>query len=140
MASPERIWECVKNNSAFLCMDKNVPTMTAEPGNLTGQNTFNFSGIASKNVFGLDAENVGRKESIVLTTRSKRKGRQQRPGSVLVTTGIEKGKKKRPEQLKKIIASTYDRPELLELALVKYAKIRKSFKKKVALQLVRGRK
>ena len=30
-------------------------------------------------------------ESIVLTTRSKRKGRQQRPGTVLVTTGIKKG-------------------------------------------------
>ncbi|CAE7221173.1 Rpl28 [Symbiodinium necroappetens] len=99
-------------------------------------------------------------ESIVLTTRSKRKGRQQRPGTVLVTTGIKKGSKKGPEQLKKaqfrhpsmwstqclravplqIIATTYNRPEMLAMALTKYSKIKKSFKKKVALQSVRSRK
>ncbi|CAE7426863.1 Rpl28 [Symbiodinium pilosum] len=140
MAAPDLLWECVKNNSAFIRKNKNVPTMTAEPGNLTGLNSFKYSSLAAKQVLGLDAKKVGKKESIVLTTRSKRASRQQRPGTVLTTTGIKKGKKKGPEQLKKIIAATYNRPELLEMALVKYSKIKRSFKKKVALQSVRGRK
>ncbi|CAE7942355.1 Rpl28 [Symbiodinium necroappetens] len=113
--------------------------MTAEPGNLTGLNSFKYSGLAGKMVLGLDSKKVGKKESIVLTTRSKRKGRQQRPGTVLVTTGIKKGSKKGPEQLKKIIATTYNRPEMLAMALTKYSKIKKSFKKKVALQSASGR-
>eukprot|EP00435_Cladocopium_sp_Y103_P051158 s205_g15.t2 len=69
-------------------------------------------------------------ESIVLTTRSKRSSRQYRPGAVLVTTGIKKGKKQGPEQLKKIIGTTWNRPELLETALKKYQKIKQSFKKR----------
>ncbi|CAE7362549.1 RPL28, partial [Symbiodinium microadriaticum] len=101
MAAPDLLWECVKNSSSFIRKNKNVPTMTAEPGNLTGLNSFKYSGLAGKMVLGLDSKKVGKKESIVLTTRSKRKGRQQRPGTVLVTTGIKKGSKKGPEQLKK---------------------------------------
>ncbi|CAE7832974.1 RPL28 [Symbiodinium sp. CCMP2592] len=168
MAAPDLLWECVKNSSSFIRKNKNVPTMTAEPGNLTGLNSFKYSGLAAKQVLGLDSKKVGKKESIVLTTRSKRKGRQQRPGTVLVTTGIKKGaaslqsrsdvvaasaspgSKKGPEQLKKaqfplsfnvldtaplqIIATTYNRPDMLAMALAKYSKIKKSFKKKVALQ------
>lgn len=104
--------------------------MTTEPGNLCGLNKFQYSGLASKQVLGLDAKKVGKKESIVLTTRSKRSSRQYRPGAVLVTTGIKKGKKQGPEQLKKIIGSTWNRPELLETALKKYQKIKQSFKKR----------
>ncbi|CAE7413925.1 Rpl28 [Symbiodinium natans] len=134
-----------RNSSSFIRKNKNVPTMTAEPGRHNLQASLaKYSGLAGKQVLGLDSKKVGKKamefESIVLTTRSKRKGRQQRPGTVLVTTGIKKGAKKGPAQLKKIIAQTYNRPELLEMALAKYAKIKRSFKKKVALQSVRSRK
>ncbi|CAK9089863.1 unnamed protein product [Durusdinium trenchii] len=101
MAAPDLLWQCVKNQSCFIRKQKNFPVMTAEPGNLCGLNNFQFSGLASKKVLGLDSKKVGKKESIVLTTRSKRESRQYRPGVVLVTTGIKKGKKQGPEQLKK---------------------------------------
>mmetsp|Transcript_85511 Transcript_85511/g.135598 ORF Transcript_85511/g.135598 Transcript_85511/m.135598 type:complete len:138 (+) Transcript_85511:79-492(+) len=130
MAAPDLLWECVKNQSCFIKKRKNFPTMTTEPGNLCGLNKFQYSGLASKQVLGLDAKKVGKKESIILTTRSKRSSRQYRPGAVLVTTGIKKGKKQGPEQLKKIIGSTWNRPELLETALKKYQKIKQSFKKR----------
>lgn len=91
MAAPDLLWECVKNQSCFIQKRKNFPTMTTEPGNLCGLNKFQYSGLASKQVLGLDAKKVGKKESIVLTTRSKRSSRQYRPGAVLVTTGIKKG-------------------------------------------------
>ncbi|CAK9089865.1 unnamed protein product [Durusdinium trenchii] len=102
MAAPDLLWQCVKNQSCFIRKQKNFPVMTAEPGNLCGLNNFQFSGLASKKVLGLDSKKVGKKESIVLTTRSKRESRQYRPGVVLVTTGIKKGKKQGPEQLKKM--------------------------------------
>eukprot|EP00438_Fugacium_kawagutii_P036005 Skav228971 [mRNA] locus=scaffold671:151563:152895:+ [translate_table: standard] len=120
MAAPDLLWQCVKNQSCFIQKRKNFPVMTSEPGNLCGLNKFQYSGLASK------------KESIVLTTRSKRTSRMYRPGAVLVTTGIKKGKKKGPEQLKKIIGSTWNRPELLQMALKKYQKIKQSFRKRKA--------
>mmetsp|Transcript_1374 Transcript_1374/g.1847 ORF Transcript_1374/g.1847 Transcript_1374/m.1847 type:complete len:141 (+) Transcript_1374:62-484(+) len=133
MAAPDLLWQCVKNQSCFIQKRKNFPTMTTEPGNLCGLNKFQYSGIASKQVLGLDTKKLGKtqkKESIILTTRPKRVSRMYRPGSVLVTTGIKKGKKQGPEQLKKIIGSTWNRPELLEMALKKYQKIKQSFKKR----------
>ncbi|CAL1145490.1 unnamed protein product [Cladocopium goreaui] len=130
MVAPDLLWECVKNQSCFIKKRKNFPVMTSEPGNLCGVNKFQFSGLASKNVLGLDAKKAGKKESIVLTTRSKKESRQYRPGVMLVTTGIKKGKKQGPEQLKKIIGATWNRPELLDMALKKYKKIKQSFRKR----------
>mmetsp|Transcript_29347 Transcript_29347/g.35991 ORF Transcript_29347/g.35991 Transcript_29347/m.35991 type:complete len:146 (+) Transcript_29347:62-499(+) len=139
MVAPDLLWQCVKNQSCFIQKRKNFPVMTTEPGNLCGLNKFQFSGLASKKVLGLETKKLGqvvsgkpapKKESIVLTTRSKRDSRQHRPGVVLVTTGIKKGKKQGPEQLKKIIGATWNRPELLDMALKKYKKIKQSFRKK----------
>ncbi|CAJ1449778.1 unnamed protein product [Effrenium voratum] len=127
MASPDLMWECLKNQSCFLRKSKNMPTMTAEPGNLCGINAFRFSGLCSKKVLGLDTKTQGKKESIVLTMRSQKFCKQFRPKAVLTSTGIKKGKKQGPEQLKKIVASAYNRPELLEMALKKYKKTRWGF-------------
>ncbi|CAJ1349071.1 unnamed protein product [Effrenium voratum] len=129
MAAPDLLWLCVKNQSCFIKKNKNFPVMTTEPGNLTGVNCFKYSGLAAKKVLNLSSTKSGKKESIVLTTRAKRASRQYRPGTVLSKTGIKKGKKQGPEQLKKIIAKSWNRPELLDLALKKYKKIKTSFKK-----------
>merc|ERR1719375_3059997 len=121
---------CVKKNSSFLRKSRDMPVMTAEPGNLSGLNSYKFSGLASDKVLGLSPVISGKKESIVLTTRHAKGSRAARPGSAMVKTGIKKSAKKGLGQLEKTIDQGYYRRDLLELARVKYGKIKQSFKKK----------
>mmetsp|Transcript_32537 Transcript_32537/g.51970 ORF Transcript_32537/g.51970 Transcript_32537/m.51970 type:complete len:142 (-) Transcript_32537:44-469(-) len=130
MAPADLIWMCVKKNSSFLRKSANVPVMTAEPGNLSGFNSFKFSGLASAKVLNVSSETKGKKESIVLTTRHKKGSRAARPGSMLLETGLNKSDKKGLAALDKVMDAGFYRRDLLDLAKVKYAKIKKSFKKK----------
>ncbi|CAE8589256.1 unnamed protein product [Polarella glacialis] len=130
MASADLLWHCVKKNSSFIRKSVNMPVMTAEPGNLTGLNSFRFSGLANKKVVGLDAKLSGKKESIILTTKSKKTSRSYRPRGILLETGIKKGPKKGLAQLKKVMEAGFYRQDLMSLALTKYTKIKQSFKKR----------
>mmetsp|Transcript_15131 Transcript_15131/g.24093 ORF Transcript_15131/g.24093 Transcript_15131/m.24093 type:complete len:142 (+) Transcript_15131:89-514(+) len=141
MASADLLWQCVKKSSSFIRTSKNAPRMTAEPGNLCGVNSFKFSGLANTKVLGLESKIVGKKETIIMTTKSKKASRALRPGSLLQQTGIKKGPKKGIAQLKKAIEANFNRRDLAALALTKYNKIRQSFKKnKVAVKSRRSKK
>merc|ERR1712048_677245 len=124
------IWMCVKKNSSFLRKSANMPVMTAEPGNLTGCNSFKFSGLASAQVLNLSPVEKGKKECIVLTTRHKKASRAARPGSMLLETGMKKQNQKGYGKLDKVLDVGYYRRDLLVLAKEKYGKIKNSFKKK----------
>eukprot|EP00442_Polarella_glacialis_P055824 CAMPEP_0115089696 /NCGR_PEP_ID=MMETSP0227-20121206/24881_1 /TAXON_ID=89957 /ORGANISM="Polarella glacialis, Strain CCMP 1383" /LENGTH=143 /DNA_ID=CAMNT_0002480487 /DNA_START=92 /DNA_END=523 /DNA_ORIENTATION=- len=128
-ASPDLMWLCVRKSSSFIRKSNNLPVLTAEPGNMCGLNKFRFSSIANKQVVGLDAKIVGKKESIILTTKSKKASRSYRPGTVMQQTGIKKGAKKGVAQLKKVMEAGFYRPDMISLALAKYNKIKTSFKK-----------
>mmetsp|Transcript_12647 Transcript_12647/g.20959 ORF Transcript_12647/g.20959 Transcript_12647/m.20959 type:complete len:142 (+) Transcript_12647:64-489(+) len=130
MAPADLIWMCVKKNSSFLRKSANMPVMTAEPGNLTAMNSYKYSGLASAHVLNVSSETKGKKESIVLTTRHKKASRATRPGSMLLETGINKSAKKGMGALEKVMDVGFYRRDLLDLAKVKYGKIKKSFKKK----------
>mmetsp|Transcript_114343 Transcript_114343/g.179980 ORF Transcript_114343/g.179980 Transcript_114343/m.179980 type:complete len:134 (+) Transcript_114343:2-403(+) len=121
---------CVKKNSSFLRKSANMPIMTAEPGNLTAMNSYKFSGLASASVLNVSSETKGKKESIVLTTRHKKGSRASRPGSMLLETGVNKNEKKGLAALDKVMEAGFYRRDLVDLAKVKYGKIKKSFKKK----------
>eukprot|EP00427_Karlodinium_veneficum_P017341 CAMPEP_0169137736 /NCGR_PEP_ID=MMETSP1015-20121227/41726_1 /TAXON_ID=342587 /ORGANISM="Karlodinium micrum, Strain CCMP2283" /LENGTH=118 /DNA_ID=CAMNT_0009202657 /DNA_START=148 /DNA_END=504 /DNA_ORIENTATION=- len=107
-----------------------MPIMTAEPGNLTAMNSYKFSGLASASVLNVSSETKGKKESIVLTTRHKKGSRASRPGSMLLETGVNKNEKKGLAALDKVMEAGFYRRDLVDLAKVKYGKIKKSFKKK----------
>eukprot|EP00427_Karlodinium_veneficum_P024755 CAMPEP_0169117974 /NCGR_PEP_ID=MMETSP1015-20121227/30749_1 /TAXON_ID=342587 /ORGANISM="Karlodinium micrum, Strain CCMP2283" /LENGTH=118 /DNA_ID=CAMNT_0009180703 /DNA_START=95 /DNA_END=451 /DNA_ORIENTATION=- len=107
-----------------------MPVMTAEAGNLTGMNSYKFSGLASAQVFDLSSSIKGKKETIVMTTRHKKTSRASRPGSMLLETGINKNSKKGLATLEKAMDAGFYRRDLMDLAKVKYGKITKSFKKK----------
>eukprot|EP00427_Karlodinium_veneficum_P024440 CAMPEP_0169118128 /NCGR_PEP_ID=MMETSP1015-20121227/30830_1 /TAXON_ID=342587 /ORGANISM="Karlodinium micrum, Strain CCMP2283" /LENGTH=141 /DNA_ID=CAMNT_0009180865 /DNA_START=64 /DNA_END=489 /DNA_ORIENTATION=+ len=130
MAPADLIWMCVKKNSSFLRKSPNVPVMTAEPGNLSGFNSYKFSGLASAQVLDVSATTAGKKESIVLTTRHKKGSRSARPGSMLLKNGLNKNEKKGLAALDKVMDAGFYRRDLLDLAKVKYSKVKKSFKKK----------
>merc|ERR1712060_684794 len=130
--APDLIWECVKKNSSFIRKSPGVgaKTMTAEPGNLTGLNSFKFSGLANKKVLNVSSLTKGKKESVVLTTRHAKASRSARPQSMLLTTGLKKDSKKGLASLAKVIDGKFYRKDLLALAQAKYTKVMASFKKK----------
>mmetsp|Transcript_15219 Transcript_15219/g.24190 ORF Transcript_15219/g.24190 Transcript_15219/m.24190 type:complete len:142 (-) Transcript_15219:35-460(-) len=130
MAPADLIWMCVKKNSSFLRKSPNLPVMSAEPGNLTGINSYKYSGLAGAQVLNISSETKGKKESIVLTTRHKKASRAARPGSMLLKTGVNKSEQKGMAALDKVMEVGFYRRDLLDMAKIKYGKVRKSFQKK----------
>merc|ERR1711862_685673 len=103
--------------------------MSAERGNLSGLNSFKFSGLANKQVLGVSDKMTGKKEAIVLTTRNKKEEKAVQPKRMLLETGLKKQTKKGLAALAKAMDAGYRR-DLLALATAKYGKLKKSFKKK----------
>eukprot|EP00933_Yihiella_yeosuensis_P071439 TRINITY_DN79645_c0_g1_i1.p2 TRINITY_DN79645_c0_g1~~TRINITY_DN79645_c0_g1_i1.p2 ORF type:complete len:150 (+),score=30.61 TRINITY_DN79645_c0_g1_i1:79-528(+) len=134
-AAPDLIWACVKKNSCFIRKSIKgqapaaAPTLSAEPGNLGGVHSFKFSSLANSEVLGIDVKSTGKKDTIIVTTRSRKGEKLYQPRKFLAETGLPKCSKKGVEKLKKTIAGKYNRQDLLDLALTKYSKIRQSFKK-----------
>merc|ERR1719498_216249 len=103
--------------------------MTAEPGNLTGLNSFKYSGLALK-ALDVKVAKTGKKETIIVTQSNKKSSRAYRPTSLFHKTGVNKASKKGLASLDKMMGARYYRRDLLALAKTKYTKIRTSLKKK----------
>eukprot|EP00929_Paragymnodinium_shiwhaense_P082294 TRINITY_DN4331_c0_g1_i1.p1 TRINITY_DN4331_c0_g1~~TRINITY_DN4331_c0_g1_i1.p1 ORF type:complete len:148 (+),score=50.27 TRINITY_DN4331_c0_g1_i1:108-551(+) len=130
--SPALLWEVTKKDSSFLRkpITANLPWMSAHPQNLTGVNSFKFSGLTAGKIVGLNAVKKGSKEKIVLSLGAKRASRKQRPGACKGETGLPKSTKKAMPVLEKALGESFYRRDLLDLAKAKYVKIKESFKKK----------
>mmetsp|Transcript_94446 Transcript_94446/g.185229 ORF Transcript_94446/g.185229 Transcript_94446/m.185229 type:complete len:145 (-) Transcript_94446:107-541(-) len=133
MAVPSALlWECVKKHNSFMRKSTNMPTMSAEEGNLSGLHSAKFSGIAHTKLLGLATQKTGAKETVVLAIRNPKSSRASRPKTRLIKTGIKKNAKKGLAQVEQKLAQGHYRPDLIPLAKAKYEKIRMSFKKKKA--------
>merc|ERR1711924_564529 len=123
------LWECTKKDSCFLRKPStpNQPWMSADPQNLTGVNSFKFSGLTGGKVLGLSTVKKGAKESIVLSTAGKK---ALKPKVRMVETGLAKSTKKGLAALESAVAGKFYRKDLLQLAQAKYVKIKTSLKKK----------
>eukprot|EP00747_Dinoflagellata_sp_TGD_P161585 gnl/TRDRNA2_/TRDRNA2_178195_c0_seq1.p2 gnl/TRDRNA2_/TRDRNA2_178195_c0~~gnl/TRDRNA2_/TRDRNA2_178195_c0_seq1.p2 ORF type:complete len:142 (+),score=42.85 gnl/TRDRNA2_/TRDRNA2_178195_c0_seq1:79-504(+) len=130
MVAGELLWECVRNNSSFIRKSPNMPTFSAEPGNLCGLNSYKYSGLANKNAFNLSSVKTGKKETIIATQTNKKDSRKARPKCLFHKTGVVKAAKKGQASLEKMMGARYYRRDLLALAKTKYTKIRTSLKKK----------
>merc|ERR1712039_1018598 len=128
--------ECVRKNNSFVRKTRiaGAPVMSAEAGNLCGLNSFKFSGLANKQVLGLHSKRTGKKEAIVLTTRNYKDEKAFQPARMLLETGLKKQAKKGLAALDKTMEAKYYRRDLTELAKTKYARVKKSFKKKKLVQ------
>merc|ERR1711974_6552 len=124
--------ECVKRGNAFVRKSPGNTSLvlSAEPGNLCGLHSSRFSGLANKKVLGISSTKSGQKESIVLTTRHKKDSLARRPKSMLLKAGVKKNTKKGLAQVEKSVGANFYRRDLVELAKVKYEKVKASFKKK----------
>mmetsp|Transcript_23008 Transcript_23008/g.52683 ORF Transcript_23008/g.52683 Transcript_23008/m.52683 type:complete len:143 (+) Transcript_23008:77-505(+) len=138
--SPDLMWHCVKTTSCFLRKSTNNPDFSAEKGNLLGMNRFSNNGLVGKKVLDIRPEKHGKKELITMITRSSRASRMRMPKLFHVKTGIEKCHKKGIKQIDRLTEKFFYRPDLLELAKAKYAKVRTSFKKNKSVKAAKAAK
>merc|ERR1712200_70421 len=82
--SAELCWSIVRNNSCFLVKSHGL-TLTKEPNNLTGKNSFKCNGLVNKKVVGVAAAPSGK--GVVLSLK-KSKG-ANKPGNSLNKTTIQ---------------------------------------------------
>jgi len=61
-------WLIVRNNSSFLMKRKHMPTLSKEPNNLKGRNSFRYSGLVQKKTVGVEPASTGK--GVVLVTRN----------------------------------------------------------------------
>merc|ERR1711865_526732 len=80
--SQDLIWSIVRNNSFFFtqCRNNGKLTLTTEPNNLTGFNTFKYSGLANKKVVGLSANTTG--AGCVLSIKAKKGKATRQPAKM----------------------------------------------------------
>ena len=82
--SAELCWSIIRKNSCFLKKSHGL-TLTKEPNNLTGINSFKYNGLVNKKTVGVDAVASGK--GVVLALR-KTKG-ARRPAKSLSKTTIQ---------------------------------------------------
>eukprot|EP00929_Paragymnodinium_shiwhaense_P042565 TRINITY_DN22009_c0_g2_i1.p2 TRINITY_DN22009_c0_g2~~TRINITY_DN22009_c0_g2_i1.p2 ORF type:complete len:141 (-),score=54.34 TRINITY_DN22009_c0_g2_i1:173-595(-) len=131
MYSPQLLWECTKKDSSFVRkpITPNLPWMSANNDNLTGVNSYKFSGLTAGKTVGLYSVKNGKKETIILATKAKK---QRNPKGRVNKTGLSKSTKKGLATIDAALAGKFYRKDLLDLAKAKYAKLKTSFKKKKA--------
>lgn len=117
------LWTLVRDNSSFLKKQVNLPVFSAEPSNLTGLNSFKYSGLANKKACGIKVVKNGSKDNVML---SQKVGAQ---GTSVVKTGLKKCSKKGAAQLATLLSKGGYRRDLIAAATKKYSAVLKSFKK-----------
>jgi len=117
------IWTLVRDNSSFLKKQKNLPIFTSEPSNLTGLNSFKYSGLANKKAAGIKVVKNGQKDNVILSQKVGYMGKNT------LKTGIKKCAKKGSAQLAALLSKGGYRRDLIKAATQKYSAVLKSFKK-----------
>jgi len=89
------VWLCVKKQSCFLRKNKQAGPliMSAEPGNLTGENKQKYSALAHSKSVSLHSKKVGKKEKIIITSKSQKADSLMGGKNHHHTHGVSKGAK-----------------------------------------------
>jgi len=138
--SSEVIWNVVRNNSAFR-IHRQIATFSSEPRNLTGRNTYRYSGFVNKKNFGLERNAEG---AVVLSVQ-KQKFANKPSKFVSNVTLVPKGAKR--VNFRKVASSIVNhvcgkhyRPDLKKAALARWTKLNDSAKRTVQRQAAAARK
>jgi hypothetical protein len=119
------IWQCIRDNHAFLKKGHGPKTLSAEVGNVTGVHNFKFSGLANSKVAGMTVVTKGKKASIRMSAKVTG-GKTACPSKLFNTVGVSKSSKKAANCISKTLG-VY-RPDLVSAATAKYQKIKRSFR------------
>ncbi|XP_065675924.1 large ribosomal subunit protein eL28 isoform X2 [Hydra vulgaris] len=118
--SAELCWSVLRKNSCFLVKSQGL-TLTKEPHNLTGLNSFKYNGLVNKKTVGVTS-NGGK--GVVLTIRKKKlRGQKHYDSSVLL-----KGSRHTMKSIKNKLSSNGYRKDLIQPAMRRACAILRSQK------------
>lgn len=132
----EIVWGVVKDTSCFVMkkklaqrsgMGKMGAHLTKEANNLTGMNTFKFSGLANAKTVGITAAADGK--GIVLTKKVTKSERARKPNKSYATSVLTKDFRRVAKAIKAETEGNLYRSDLTSAALAKWSLIYKSQKK-----------
>ena len=145
--SPDVIWNLVRDTSCFTLkrrvsrrtgMGKAGVHLTLEPNNLTGINSFKYSGLANAKAVGIEPAEDGK--GIVLTTKSKKSDRVRKPVKSLNKVTLTKPFRKTAKTIMSQTSGNFYRADLERAALAKWSIIHRSQKKKPSTPKKYGKK
>ncbi|KAJ1626115.1 ribosomal L28e/Mak16 [Pavlovales sp. CCMP2436] len=129
--SPDLIWGCVKNTSAFLRKGR-FPgvSFSTEPGNLTNKASFKASGLANKKTIDIVQLEGGK---LQLTTNvTDFEGTMRKPARMKRTTVLSKNMTAVAKTLTAVTADTFYRADLKRAAIAKACALKMSVKRKAS--------
>ena len=119
------IWQCVRDNHAFLKKGQSPKLFSAEPGNMTNIHNNKFSGLSGKKVAGMTIVKKTKKQQITMFVKNST-GKAACPNKAFTLTGVSKCSRKAANCISKQL-SVY-RPDLVSAATAKYQKIKRTFR------------
>ena len=126
MSSP-LVWLLVRNNNSFL-VKRDGAQFTRERNNLTGCNSFKFSGLANTKTVGVEV--ADKKVAVVL--KKTRRGAAFKPSSAysrtVLTKHVNGGKVKGAEAIKTFTSKSFYRGDLTRFAIARYHALHRSLK------------
>lgn len=120
------IWQCVRDNHAFLKKGHGPKTLSAEAGNMAAIHNNKFTGLAGTKVAGMAVVVKGKKHEIVMSAKSVN-GKAACPKKVFNHTAVSKNSKKAENCISKKLGLY--RPDLVSAATAKYQKIKRSLRR-----------
>lgn len=126
----------VRNTSSFLVKRKNVPSLTKEPNNLKGKNSFRYNGLVRKKTVGLDSAKGGK--GVVLTLRNG--GSIRKPATNYTRVELKHNARKSLKKIGKILHEGRYRPDLAMCAARRASALLLSQKPVVPKRKTRGGK
>ena len=121
------IWQCIRDNHAYLKKGRGPKVLSAEPGNITNVHNNKFSGLSGKRVASLTIATKGKKDEIVLSKKTTVSKKRSMPSKSLYTSAVSKNSKKAAITLSRTLG-VY-RPDLVAAATAKYQKIKLALRK-----------
>jgi len=106
-----------------------MPVFTSEKHNLTGLNSYKYSGLANKKAVGLSVVKTGAKDHVVLSTKQLKSSGLQKPKKAILSTDVKKNGKRGKAQLNVRLCKDAYRRDLVATAQAKLSKVLKSLKK-----------
>mmetsp|Transcript_54919 Transcript_54919/g.91049 ORF Transcript_54919/g.91049 Transcript_54919/m.91049 type:complete len:142 (+) Transcript_54919:50-475(+) len=132
--SPDLLWPIVRDTSCFLKkakasqrsrMGKKGVTLTTEPNNLTGINSYKHSGLANAKTISITPADNG----IVLTTKSRKPDRIAKPNKTYNKVTLTRDFRRVANTIVKETSDNFYRADLQKAALAKWSLIYKSLKR-----------
>jgi len=127
-------WLIIRNNSSFLMKRRHAPTLSREPNNLKGRNSFRYNGLVRKRTVGVEPASTGK--GVVLVTRNSKTMRK--PAKNFNRIELKKNSRSTLKTISGIVYSGKYRSDL-KMAAVRRASAIMQSQKPVPVKKVRGR-